>query len=45
MRLAWLDFGGEDGEKELDLMQCPKPFVFTLHTFLSAKVTRMGLVA
>ncbi|KAM7282994.1 beta-1-syntrophin isoform X1 [Ixodes scapularis] len=45
MRLAWLDFGGEDGDKELDMMQCPKPFVFTLHTFLSAKVTRMGLVA
>ncbi|XP_023234914.1 beta-1-syntrophin-like [Centruroides sculpturatus] len=45
MRLVWLDFGGEDGEKELDMLQCPKPFVFTLHTFLSAKVTRLGLLA
>ncbi|XP_055950671.1 beta-2-syntrophin-like [Argiope bruennichi] len=45
MRLVWLDFGGEDGEKELDLLQSPKPFIFTLHTFLSAKVIRLGLVA
>ncbi|XP_015910895.1 beta-1-syntrophin [Parasteatoda tepidariorum] len=45
MRLVWLDFGGEDSEKELDLLQSPKPFIFTLHTFLSAKVIRLGLVA
>ncbi|XP_013774992.1 beta-1-syntrophin-like isoform X1 [Limulus polyphemus] len=44
-QLVWLDFGSDEGEKELDMMQCPKPFIFTLHTFLSAKVTRMGLVA
>lgn len=29
----------------LDLHSCPKPIVFILHTFLSAKVTRMGLLA
>ncbi|XP_052817415.1 beta-1-syntrophin-like [Mya arenaria] len=43
-RLLWLDFG-EAGEKELDLESCPKPLVFVLHTFLSAKVSRLGLVA
>lgn len=31
--------------QELDLLQSPKPFIFTLHTFLSAKVMRLGLVA
>ncbi|GAB6030414.1 Beta-2-syntrophin [Chamberlinius hualienensis] len=44
-RLLWLDFGGDDGEKELDLHTCPKPLVFILHTFLSAKVNRLGLFA
>ncbi|CAC5357468.1 Alpha-1-syntrophin,Beta-1-syntrophin,Beta-2-syntrophin [Mytilus coruscus] len=43
-RLMWLDFG-TDGEHELDLQTCPKPIVFVLHTFLSAKVNRLGLVA
>ncbi|XP_020894357.1 beta-1-syntrophin [Exaiptasia diaphana] len=43
--LLWLDFGGEDGEQELDLHGCPKPVVFVLHTFLSAKTTRLGLFA
>ncbi|XP_045191737.1 beta-1-syntrophin-like isoform X1 [Mercenaria mercenaria] len=43
-RLLWLDFG-EEGEQELDLESCPKPLVFVLHTFLSAKVSRLGLVA
>lgn len=28
----------------LGLHSCPKPVVFVLHTFLSAKVTRMGLL-
>ena len=28
----------------MDLHSCPKPIVFVLHTFLSAKVTRMGLL-
>ena len=31
--------------QELDLESCPKPLVFVLHTFLSAKVSRLGLVA
>ncbi|XP_046361241.1 beta-1-syntrophin-like isoform X1 [Haliotis cracherodii] len=43
-RLLWLDFG-EDGEQELDLNTCPKPMVFVLHTFLSSKVARLGLIA
>ncbi|XP_014786662.1 beta-1-syntrophin [Octopus bimaculoides] len=42
-RLLWLDFG--EGEHELDLRTCPKPIVFVLHTFLSAKVSRLGLLA
>ncbi|XP_038069960.1 beta-1-syntrophin-like isoform X1 [Patiria miniata] len=44
-RLMWLDFGAGEGEFELDLHTCPKPIVFIIHTFLSAKVTRMGLFA
>ncbi|XP_069701290.1 beta-1-syntrophin isoform X2 [Periplaneta americana] len=44
-RLLWLDFGGEEGEMELDLECCPKPLVFILHNFLSAKIHRLGLYA
>ncbi|CAH2323966.1 beta-2-syntrophin [Pelobates cultripes] len=44
-RNLYLDFGGPEGELTLDLHTCPKPVVFLLHTFLSAKVTRMGLLA
>uniref|UniRef100_A0A0C9QT18 SNTB1_1 protein n=1 Tax=Fopius arisanus TaxID=64838 RepID=A0A0C9QT18_9HYME len=44
-RLLWLDFGGDDGEMELDLESCPKPIVFVLHNFLSAKIHRLGLTA
>nr|CAD7449361.1 unnamed protein product [Timema bartmani] len=44
-RLLWLDFGGEEGEMELDLESCPKPLVFILHNFLSAKIHRLGLLA
>ncbi|XP_049860221.1 beta-1-syntrophin isoform X2 [Schistocerca gregaria] len=44
-RLLWLDFGSEEGEMELDLECCPKPFVFILHNFLSAKIHRLGLYA
>ncbi|XP_002732041.1 beta-2-syntrophin-like [Saccoglossus kowalevskii] len=44
-RILWLDFGAGEGEFELDLHTCPKPVVFVMHTFLSAKVTRMGLFA
>ncbi|ESO98206.1 hypothetical protein LOTGIDRAFT_231326 [Lottia gigantea] len=43
-RLLWLDFV-DDSEQELDLNMCPKPLVFSLHTFLSAKVSRLGLIA
>ncbi|CAG5131231.1 unnamed protein product [Candidula unifasciata] len=42
-RLLWLDFV-DVGEQELDFSMCPKPVVFTIHTFLSAKVSRMGLL-
>ncbi|EDV25939.1 uncharacterized protein TRIADDRAFT_24172 [Trichoplax adhaerens] len=42
-RFLYLDFGGDDGAQELDLHGCPKPVVFILHTFLSAKTTRLGL--
>ncbi|XP_071973479.1 beta-2-syntrophin [Engystomops pustulosus] len=44
-KFLYLDFGGPEGELALDLHTCPKPVVFLLHTFLSAKVTRMGLLA
>ncbi|CAM5094210.1 beta-2-syntrophin [Chelonia mydas] len=44
IRNLYLDFGGPEGELTLDLHSCPKPIVFVLHTFLSAKVTRMGLL-
>ncbi|KDR14467.1 Beta-1-syntrophin [Zootermopsis nevadensis] len=44
-RLLWLDFGSEEGEMELDLECCPKPLVFILHNFLSAKIHRLGLYA
>ncbi|XP_066493236.1 beta-2-syntrophin [Tiliqua scincoides] len=45
IRNLYLDFGGPEGELTLELHSCPKPVVFVLHTFLSAKVTRMGLLA
>ncbi|XP_043946196.1 alpha-1-syntrophin [Protopterus annectens] len=44
-RLLYLDFGGPEGEIQLDLHICPKPIVFIIHSFLSAKVTRLGLLA
>ncbi|XP_068180702.1 beta-1-syntrophin [Antennarius striatus] len=45
VRMLFLDFGGKEGEIQLDLHSCPKPIVFILHTFLSAKIARLGLVA
>lgn len=45
LRLLWLDLGGDEGEMEFDLESCPKPFVFILHNFLSAKIHRLGLYA
>ncbi|XP_049579009.1 beta-2-syntrophin isoform X2 [Syngnathus scovelli] len=40
----YLDFGGPEGEMVFDLHSGPKPVVFVLHAFLSAKLTRMGLL-
>ncbi|XP_031630449.1 beta-1-syntrophin isoform X2 [Contarinia nasturtii] len=37
-RMLFLDFGGDEGEIELDMECCPKPVVFVLHNCLSAKV-------
>ncbi|XP_062848625.1 beta-1-syntrophin [Trichomycterus rosablanca] len=45
VRMLYLDFGSKEGEIQLDLHSCPKPIVFILHSFLSAKITRLGLVA
>lgn len=45
IRMLLLDFGGEEGEIQLDLHSCPKPIVFILHSFLSAKISRLGLLA
>ncbi|KAJ8291051.1 hypothetical protein GJAV_G00020830 [Gymnothorax javanicus] len=45
IRMLFLDFGGREGEIQLDLHSCPKPIVFILHTFLSAKIARLCLVA
>uniref|UniRef100_A0A915HEW1 Syntrophin n=1 Tax=Romanomermis culicivorax TaxID=13658 RepID=A0A915HEW1_ROMCU len=44
-RFFWIDFGLESGEQELDLLGSPKPVVFILHSFLSAKVFRLGVYA
>ncbi|XP_043544618.1 beta-1-syntrophin [Chiloscyllium plagiosum] len=45
VRMLFLDFGGRDGEIQLDLHSCPKPIVFVIHSFLSAKIARLGLLA
>ncbi|XP_061674675.1 beta-1-syntrophin [Syngnathoides biaculeatus] len=45
VRILLLDFGGKEGEIQLDLHSCPKPVVFIVHSFLSAKISRLGLVA
>ncbi|KAI1890064.1 hypothetical protein AGOR_G00169370 [Albula goreensis] len=44
IRNLYLDFGGAEGEMVFDLHSNPKPVVFVLHSFLSAKLTRMGLL-
>ncbi|CAF98933.1 unnamed protein product, partial [Tetraodon nigroviridis] len=48
IRNLYLDFGGPEGEmvslEVFDLHSGPKPVVFVLHSFLSAKLTRMGLL-
>ncbi|KAK2722002.1 beta-1-syntrophin-like isoform X2 [Artemia franciscana] len=43
LRLMKFVFYGPDGEKELDFHTCPKPVVFTLHSILATKMTRLGL--
>ncbi|XP_077315299.1 alpha-1-syntrophin [Lithobates pipiens] len=43
-RMLYLDFGNPEGELQLDLHSCPKTIVFIIHSFLSAKVSRMGLL-
>uniref|UniRef100_A0A8C6V9M2 Syntrophin alpha 1 n=1 Tax=Naja naja TaxID=35670 RepID=A0A8C6V9M2_NAJNA len=44
-KMLHLDFGSTEGEIQLDLHSCPKTIVFIIHSFLSAKVTRLGLLA
>ncbi|XP_023346300.1 alpha-1-syntrophin [Eurytemora carolleeae] len=39
-RLLWLQFR-ETGEEEFDLGKNPKPLVFVIHTFLSAKIQQL----
>uniref|UniRef100_UPI00398EAFFF LOW QUALITY PROTEIN: alpha-1-syntrophin n=1 Tax=Pristiophorus japonicus TaxID=55135 RepID=UPI00398EAFFF len=45
VKVMYLDFGGPEGEIQLSLQSCPKTIVFIIHSFLSAKVTRLGLLA
>uniref|UniRef100_A0AAV2M8G5 PH domain-containing protein n=1 Tax=Knipowitschia caucasica TaxID=637954 RepID=A0AAV2M8G5_KNICA len=45
VRMMFLDFGGSEAEIQLDLHSCPKTLVFIIHSFLSAKVRRLGLLA
>lgn len=45
VRMMFLDFGGPEAEIQLDLRCCPKTLVFIIHSFLSAKVKRLGLLA
>ncbi|MBN3322613.1 SNTA1 protein, partial [Atractosteus spatula] len=44
-RMLFLDFGSPEAEIQLDLHSCPKTIVFIIHSFLSAKVKRLGLLA
>lgn len=39
-RLLWLEFR-QSGEEEIDLGKNPKPLVFVIHTFLSAKIQQL----
>ncbi|KAJ8359226.1 hypothetical protein SKAU_G00157510 [Synaphobranchus kaupii] len=45
VRMMYLDFGGPEAEIQLDLHSCPKTIVFIIHSFLCAKVKRLGLLA
>ncbi|KAM4691279.1 alpha-1-syntrophin [Rhinophrynus dorsalis] len=44
-RMLYLDFSNPNMELQLDLHSCPKTIVFIIHSFLSAKVSRLGLLA
>ncbi|XP_044155256.1 alpha-1-syntrophin [Bufo gargarizans] len=44
-RMLYLDFGKPEGEIQLDLHSCPKTIVFIIHSFLSAKMSRLGLLS
>ncbi|XP_056404196.1 alpha-1-syntrophin isoform X2 [Hyla sarda] len=43
-RMLYLDFGKPEGEIQLDLHSCPKTIVFIIHSFLSAKISRLGIL-
>ncbi|XP_075427327.1 LOW QUALITY PROTEIN: alpha-1-syntrophin [Ascaphus truei] len=45
VRMLYLDFGSAEKEIKLDLHSCPKTIVFIVHSFLSAKMSRLGLLA
>ncbi|KAM7090869.1 LOW QUALITY PROTEIN: alpha-1-syntrophin [Ciconia maguari] len=44
-KMLYLDLRGPRGERSIGLHSCPKTIVFIIHSFLSAKVTRLGLLA
>lgn len=44
VRNLFLDFGAPEGEMVFELHSGPKPVVFVLHSFLSAKLARLGLL-
>ncbi|TRY85910.1 hypothetical protein DNTS_020916 [Danionella cerebrum] len=44
IRNLFLDFGAPEGEMVFELHSGPKPVVFVLHSFLSAKLARLGLL-
>ncbi|KAI0983325.1 hypothetical protein GJ496_001214 [Pomphorhynchus laevis] len=43
--LVCLDFKGEEGTIELDLLGSPKPFVFCLHNIILSKLRTMGVTS
>ncbi|KAI1303138.1 Beta-1-syntrophin [Halotydeus destructor] len=43
-RLVVLKFTNNDKEFEIDMLQGSKPFIFTLHTFISTKIAKLGLL-
>ncbi|XP_051979159.1 beta-2-syntrophin [Xyrauchen texanus] len=44
VRNLYLDFGAPEGKMVFELHSGPKPVVFVLHSFLSAKLARLGLL-